>query len=219
MHSLLHAVVHEMFLEYLELGNLPIVLLLLLFLALELLVVQESLSLFFAFSQLLVLLHLLRKIAFEFYTCNRVGGHLTGFLILVSARLLLILSIIFDFISAMVRISDLLNDHFALLLFFFETFQFLIPFELIVLNTSQSIVDGHVSVLIEFLASLSDFSFHFFAPLFLDLFLFGGLFSKLQHLLNLLRLNLISTLDFIFLNLEELDTILHLRQLPLFFFS
>lgn len=211
LHRLFLAILNKMLLEVHKILNLPLILLFFFHFSLQLLPILKPLSLFFTFPHLFIFLHLFGQITFELYACKRAARNLTCVLILVSARFFLFFRVVINFVTAMMRVSYLFNDHFSFLFFFFKLLQFGFFLNPILLDTFKSLVYGQVSIFVKSFTSLSNLFLHFFASLFLNLLFFGGLLSKLEHLLDLLSLNLVSTLDFIFLDLEEFYAILHLR--------
>ena len=103
--------------------------------SLHFLLILEPLSLFFTFSHLFIFLHLLGQITLKLNMLSERGAwHLTSVLVLIPTTFVTFLSgIIFHFVSALMRISYLLDNQLTLLLFFFETFQLRISLEFIIL--------------------------------------------------------------------------------------
>ena len=177
LQSLFLTVLNKVLLEVHEFPNLFFICLYILHFSLHFLPILKSLSLFFTFPHLFSFLHLFCQIAQEYRMRKRTTRHLTCVYILISTGFFLNFSVVFNFVTAMMWISNLFDNHFSLLFFFFKAFQFGILLHLVKLNTFNSLVDGKMSIFVKSFTSFEDLFLHFFTPIFLYLFLPGSRFS------------------------------------------
>lgn len=129
--------------------------------------------------------------------------------------LLTCLRVAHDLVFALLRISDLLNNDFTFFFFFFLSLQICVLLSPEDLLRSFSVSNHHILRNHELLLSLLDINHLLLTPSFLDFTFLLSLFAKFHHVVNFDSLCLVSFLYAVFLQLEKLDSILHLGKLLL----